>query len=142
MSEFNTHGSGKPPAHTSSVSVLIVDDSRDLVEVLRMVVNAEGDLHSVGAAFDGADMLQAIEQLRPQVAVVDLTMPGPAPLDAIREASRRFPQTRCIAYSGYDDPRTVEQARQAGAWGFVSKHGEISEIASAVRRVARGEPAF
>ncbi|MDZ4755966.1 MAG: response regulator transcription factor [Phycisphaerae bacterium] len=119
--------------------MLCVDDNADLAGALCGLIGAEADMCSVGAIHSASDLLASIEALKPDVVIVDLTMDGTPPLDAVRAATDAFPKTRTIVYSGYDDVKTVDQALDAGAWGFVSKHDELDEIIAAIRAVKRGE---
>lgn len=127
------------PQANDSIGLLIVDDNADLAEVLAMTLQEKGGLRLVGTLRSADGLLEAIEQGKPDVVLIDLGMAGRPPLEAVREASERHPETRVVVYSGYDDARTVDQAVDAGAWGFVSKHREIDAVVSVIRRVAAGE---
>ena len=76
------------------------------------------------------------------IVVLDLTMPGRTPLEALGELSRTNPGVRTIVFTGHDDPSTITAAADAGAWGLVSKMGEPGDLIKAVRRVAAGEACF
>jgi len=132
-----------PPSDGVMIKVLCVDDNRDLVEMLRAIINCESDMTALEGVYEGAGLIEAAARLRPHVAVVDLTMPGEiTPIEAIRRAIRATPDLRIVAYSGYDDQRTVNEAMEAGAWGFVSKHAEPTALVDAVRKIAGGKVAF
>lgn len=125
--------------HSPPIRLLFVDDNHDLLEIFTLTVRQESGMELVGV-LDGADrVMETVETHRPDVMLIDLTMAGKPPLDAVREAAERFPETRAIVYSGYDDPDTVDEAAQAGAWGFVSKHQDLPAVLGVVRRVAGGE---
>jgi two-component system, NarL family, invasion response regulator UvrY len=121
------------------ISVLCVDDNADLMLVLTMLIASEDDMKSVGSLGSADDLVAAVEKLKPDVVMLDLTMPGRPPLDALRELSATAPETRVIAFSGHDDRQTVGQAIDAGACGLVSKHSNPADIISAIRRAARPE---
>jgi len=72
--------------------------------------------------------------------VLDLTMPGPDPVEAIRVLAERAPSCRVIAFSGYDDPETKDEVCRAGAWGLVSKHGEPRDLLRAIRLAREASP--
>jgi len=116
--------------------VLCVDDSPDLVEMLARLVGGAPDMVSVGKLGSAERMAEEVVLRRADVVVLDLTMPGPAPLAAIGLLAELAPHCRVIAYSGYDDFETREAARVAGACELVSKHGEPADIIRAIRRVA------
>ncbi len=116
--------------------VLCIDDSPDTIEVLARLVGGTPDMVSVGTLGSTERITEEVILRRADVAVLDLTMPGFAPLEAIGLLAERAPQCRVIAFSGYDDPGTREAARRAGAWELVSKRGEPTDIIDAIRRVA------
>ncbi len=120
------------------IRVLVVDDSPELVEAIRLFVDPEPDMKVI-KTLNCADALVVTMCDGADVAVVDLTMPGVAPLEAVRQAADSCPECRAIIYSGYDDQATIDAAMDAGAWGFVSKNAEIETIVRAVRQVASGE---
>lgn len=124
------------------VGLLIVDDSRDLVEVFTLTARLEPGIRVVGSLFSADGLVERIGELSPDVALVDLTMPGKDPLEAVREAAAAHPATRCLICSGYHDPERAAAVAEAGAWGLVSKGGDIAAILDAVRRVAGGERIF
>lgn len=132
---------------SEEITVLCVEDNVDVSEILQLHINAEPDMRVVGALFDATNLADEVMRLRPAVYVVDLTMPGGNPLDAVRTVASLTERgsaagPRAIVNSGYDDPETVDAALNAGAWGFVSKHADASVLVSAIRRVARGEFVF
>jgi DNA-binding NarL/FixJ family response regulator len=121
------------------IKVLLIDDNPDLTDVLARLLATESDLSHVGTLQQAGAMGDAFDQFQPDVALVDLTMSGKPPLEAMREATQRNSPVRMIAFSGYDDIAIIDQALDAGATGFVSKHCAPDIILEAIRRVARGE---
>lgn len=124
------------------VKVLCIDDNPDLARLYRVVIDAQAGMECVGCLDDADDLLLEVERTRPHVLLIDLTMPGRDPLDAIREVTRSYPDVRAIVFSGLDDAATVARAVEAGAWGYLSKSREIADVVEAIRRVSRGEPAL
>jgi DNA-binding NarL/FixJ family response regulator len=124
---------------TRAISLLIVDDDVDVSDAIAAAAGQHDDVNVVGALLSADRLLDTIAELRPDVVLIDLTMQGFPPLEAVRQAAQRFPATRALAFSGYDDRVTIDHAFDAGAWGFVSKHAEMREIFDGVRRVSRGE---
>ncbi|HYF13437.1 MAG TPA: response regulator transcription factor [Phycisphaerales bacterium] len=125
-----------------TIRVLCVDDNTDLAEVVCAAIGAEPDMESVGTLHSANDLRREVESRQPDVVLIDLTMPGENPLAAIADAARHCPKTRAIVMSGHDDPATIDAATDSGAWGFVSKNGDMERIFHAIRAVARGETAF
>lgn len=120
--------------------VLCVDDNSEMTLVLRMMINAEPMMRCVGCLGSADQLLKRVRGLGPppDVVVLDATMHGKDPLEAMREMAAEFPAIRAIVYSGHDDPDFVKRARDAGAWGCVSKREEPDTILRAVREVAAG----
>lgn len=119
------------------IRVLCLDDNADLVEVLRLSIDSAGDMTTVACLTSADNLLSEVRRTRPDVAIVDLTMPGKPPLDAVREVAVEFPDVRTLAYSGYDDRKTTDAALEAGAWALVSKHQPIGTVLDAIRSVAQ-----
>jgi DNA-binding NarL/FixJ family response regulator len=130
------------PEQTAVIRLLLVEDSRDLTDVIALTVRHEKGIELVGVLHAADTMTDAVAEHEPDVVLIDLSMPGKPPLEAVREAARARPETRSIVYSGYDDPDVLREAEQAGAAGFVSKHKDFSEVLAVVRRVAAGETVF
>ncbi|HEX8875504.1 MAG TPA: response regulator transcription factor [Phycisphaerales bacterium] len=129
-------------ASDSRITVLCVDDSPEIVAALRALIDREADLIAVGGVHDAAQFIDVARALKPRIAVVDVSMPGETtPMQAIRRVSDEVPETRVIAYSGYDDAGTQDLVMEAGAWELVSKHAELRVLIDAVRRVASVESA-
>lgn len=119
--------------------VLIIDDNDDLSTMLTVLIGHEHDLECVGRLASADLLLESIAEHEPDILLMDLTMPGRDPLEAMSAAAARYPQCRAIVLSGYDDPDRVEAAVNSGAWGFVSKDGQLDMILKAIRAVRTGE---
>jgi len=119
------------------IRVLIAEDERAVRDALSALIRGEGDLELVGAA---ADAFQAIELARfhqPDVALVDVRMPGGG-AQAARGIRVLCPQTRITALSAYDDRSSVLEMLGAGAGGYLVKGTPAGEILQAIRSAARG----
>jgi DNA-binding NarL/FixJ family response regulator len=116
--------------------VLCVDDSTDIVVMLARMISGEADFESVGSMENADGLAGEVERCRPDVVVLDLSMPGAPPLAMIRELAARLPLCRVIAYSARDDEATVALALGAGAWECISKNKDPRDILHAIRRVA------
>jgi len=124
---------------TDRIKVLLVDDCPDMTLMFGRVVDAELDIHTVGRLSSADELIAEAVRLDPHVVVLDLTMPGRDPLEALEELRRRVPGCRTIVFSGQRNPRIIDAALRAGAWGMVSKDAEPSAILAAIRMAARGE---
>jgi two-component system response regulator NreC len=119
------------------IRVLLADDHRILREALRMVLASECDV--VGEASNGEQAVALAAQLKPQVVVMDVGMPGIGGLAAAHRISKDVPACKVLVLSQYDDEEYVLEAlTEAGAAGYVVKTDAASELLSAVRAVHSG----
>ena len=131
-------GTGPPPG---TVRVVIADDQPLMRAAMRDCVDAEPDLTVVGEAGDGATAVRLAEQLRPDVVVMDVRMPG---MDGI-EATRRItgmtggPSVRVLVMTTFDVDEHIIRGLRAGASGFLVKDSTPEELVQAVRVVAEGQ---
>ena len=121
------------------ITVLIADDQAELRAALVDLVSAEGRLELVGEAGNAEEAISLAGRQHPDVALVDVRMPGGGGLRATREIRAASPRTRVIALSAYEDRRTVLQMLGAGAVAYLVKGTDPSEIVRAIIRAARGE---
>lgn len=126
-------------ANTDTVRVLLGEDHFLVREGTRHMLAQHRDLDIVGEAGDGDEAMRLIERLRPDVAILDMRMPGLSTIDITRQARDRAPGTRVLVLSAYDDDAFVTAALEAGASGYLLKTVRASELADAVRAVRRGE---
>ena len=130
--------------HSSLVSedrikVVIADDHAVVRTGLRMLLEAQEDLHVVAEAGDVPTAMQVIRAHRPTVAVLDLNMPGGSGLEAIPALRESTPETAIVVLTMQDDPAFARQALQEGALGFVLKESADDELLEAVKLAARGD---
>lgn len=130
------------PAMPDPIRVLVVDDSADIVTLCRRLIDKEPGMRCVGTLCSAEGLEQAVGRECPHVLVLDLSMPGPDPLAAARTVARVHPKCRILAFSGHEGPEVEDEVFRAGAWGLVPKSGTHGDLIAAIRRVARGEPAF
>jgi|ERR1043165_8487009 DNA-binding NarL/FixJ family response regulator len=121
------------------IRLLCVDDSDDVGRAICRAARYEQGIEAVGSLTHCEGLADAIERLRPDVVLLDLSMPGEAPLEHIPRIAAKSPQTRVILFSGYDDEATRQRAREAGASGFISKDAELTDVFGAVRAAAAGD---
>jgi DNA-binding NarL/FixJ family response regulator len=129
-----------PRKRSGPVRVLIADDHRTFAEALRAAIRLEKGLSVVAVVHDGLAAVEAVRDRRPDVALMDVEMPGTdgiAATRAIREASSG---TRVIMLSAYQDPHLVARALDAGADGFLTKQHAVKDVIRSIRAAHRGEP--
>lgn len=121
------------------IRVLVAEDAHDYREFLEILVTHDPDLELVGAASEANEAIAMAEAHRPDVAVLDVVMPGGGGAKAAREIRRRSPATRVLGLSGYKDRSTVVDMLRSGAEGYLLKGTPPREIVEVIRRTARGE---
>lgn len=125
-------------AARSLISCVVADDHPALVQAVSALLT-ENTIQVVGQANNGVDALAAIAAKRPTVAILDLSMPPISGIEVARRASRLFPETASILYTGSAEQERLVEALDAGARGFVLKRGPLEELVRAVRMTAGGD---
>lgn len=130
-----------PPGEGTAprVRVILADDHPLLREGVERAIAAYPSLELVGVASDGRQALEEIRRLRPDVAVVDLRMPGLGGMDVVHAVSRDGLSTRVMFLSGYVDSTIAYRALAEGAMGFITKEAGGKAVCEAIAAVARGE---
>jgi two-component system response regulator NreC len=126
------------PARTHKIRVMIVDDHAILRAGLRMLVNAQADMEVVSEAPDGEKAIQGVQEARPDVTLLDLTMPRVGGMKALQEIARSCRETRVLVLTMHDDPAYLRSALAAGASGYLLKRAVDAELIAAIRAVHRG----
>jgi len=120
------------------IRVLIADDHAILRAGLTMLVNTQSDMEVVSEAVDGVTAVRAARDTKPDVALLDLTMPGVGGMEALREMARYCRATRVLVLTMHEDPAYLRSALAAGASGYLLKRAVDSELIAAIRAVDRG----
>jgi DNA-binding NarL/FixJ family response regulator len=124
----------KPP-----VRCIVADDHAATRQGVTEILSAQGDIEVVATASDGPEAVHLMQHYRPDVAVIDVLMPGKGGLDVVKEVQDSGLGTVIVIYSGYPDPEVVRACTEAGAKGFVLKSAPAEELLRAVRTVAAGD---
>ena len=125
-------------AGTGKISVLIADDHPMVRQGLRVFLELQPDIEVVGEAADGAQAARLAQELRPDVVLLDLVMPGTDGVTAIELMAQAAMESKVLIVTSFGGHRTVVPAIRAGARGYVSKEVEPSALAAAIRAVAAG----
>jgi two-component system response regulator NreC len=120
------------------IHVLLADDHETVREGLRLLINAQPDMQVTGEAADGAEAVAKAAALKPDVTVLDLTMPGMSGLTAAQRLKTAAPGTAVVALTRHDDHTYVQKLLEAGASGYVLKRSASSELLHAIRLAASG----
>lgn len=121
------------------LNVLIADDHPVYREGLARAIRERPDLELVAVCEDGRDALEQISQLGPDVAVIDVRMPGLDGLKIVAAVSRESLHTKVILLTGFEDSTAAYRALAAGAAGYVSKASDNMELCDSIVAAARGE---
>lgn len=122
-----------------SVRVLLAEDQGMMRGALALLLGMEPDLEVVAQVGSGDEVLGAALERRPDVALLDIEMPGLSGLEAAALLRDQLPACRVVMVTTFGRPGYLRRAMDAGAAGFVVKDGPVEELAEAVRRVLRGE---
>jgi DNA-binding NarL/FixJ family response regulator len=122
------------------IRVLIAEDDEGVRETLASVVRSESALELAATAEDADQAIRAAARELPDVALVDVRMPGGGAA-ATRGIKRRSPHTRVLAFSAHDDPLTVQEMVAAGADGYVVKGSPVPAIIASIRLAVSGSSA-
>jgi two-component system response regulator NreC len=121
------------------IRVVLADSHALMRRSLRLLLDGEDDVEVVGEAKDLASVVRHVEGDRPQVLLLDLSMPGGSSVEAISQLRERVPATQVVALTMEDDPVFAQRAFAAGAVGFVMTERSDAELLQATRSAARGE---
>lgn len=119
--------------------MLIAEDEHAVREALADLVSSDPDMDVVGTAKDADEAIEIAVREKPDVALVDVKMPGGGGPRAAREIRERSPQTHVVALSAYEDRRTVLEMLRAGVVGYIVKGTSAEEILYTIRRSMRGQ---
>ena len=121
------------------IKIIIADDHGVVAEGLKHVVEAQADMEVVALAVDGREAVRQARDLRPDVVLMDLSMPELNGADATRAILERDPKCRVIVLSMYSEREYVRRALKAGAAGYVVKRSAAKEVVDAIRAVHAGQ---
>ncbi|MFD5385319.1 response regulator [Streptomyces sp. NPDC127074] len=125
---------------TTTIRVLIADDQIMVRQGFTVLLNAEPDIEVVGQAVDGADAIDQVAELAPDVVLMDIRMPGVGGIEATRRLTEPAGATvKILVLTTFDLDEYVYEALRAGASGFLLKDASADELAHAVRVVAAGD---
>jgi DNA-binding NarL/FixJ family response regulator len=122
----------------TKLRIVIADDHALIREGLKRLVDSETDMEVVGEAADGAEACSQAAVLRPDILLLDLSMPVMAGAEAAHRLNADNPEVKVIGLTVHEDPGYLREVLEAGAVGYVLKRSAPAELVSAIRSVARG----
>jgi two-component system NarL family response regulator len=120
------------------IAVLVADDHAILRRGLIDIINHEADMRVVAEASDGPETVRRYDEYRPDVALIDLAMPGLCGIEAIRTIKASHPEARLIILTTYDTDEDIEQGFKAGAQGYLLKDVTSEDLVLCIREVMKG----
>jgi|SRR5581483_7346882 DNA-binding NarL/FixJ family response regulator len=124
------------------VRILIVDDHEVVRQGLRTILNARPQWEIVGEAENGREAIDLTRQLRPDVVILDITMPIMSGLEATQELEKSFPAARVLIFTMHDSKSLIKAVRKAGARGYVLKSRAARDLIHAVEALLDGNTFF
>ncbi len=120
------------------IRVYLIDDHAVLRAGVRLLINAENDMEVAGEAADGDEAVEKIGAVRPDVVILDISMPGSNGLEVLRQLQLLSPASRMLILTMHNDEGYLREALSGGASGYVLKQAADKELLSAVRVVYQG----
>jgi two-component system response regulator NreC len=121
------------------IRILIADDHAVMRAGLRLLLNGQEDMQVVDEAGDGWQTVEKAVTLKPDIVLLDITMPGLSGLEAARQIRQRAPEVKLLVLTMHDDEAYLRQFLQIGATGYIVKKAADTELVDAIRAVHRGE---
>jgi two-component system response regulator NreC len=121
------------------IRVVVADDHAIIRDGVGALLALTGDIELAGEAATGAEAIQRVKELQPNIVLMDISMPVMDGLEATRHIHRECPRTKVLVLTQYEDRDWVFRMIDAGASGFISKVAASSELASAIRSVFLGD---
>jgi DNA-binding NarL/FixJ family response regulator len=121
------------------IRILLADDHAVVRQGFKMILAAQPDMEIVGEAANGREAVELAEQLRPDVVVMDVSMPELNGIEATRRLASLIPRARVVALSMHKDSVYVREILRAGARGYLLKDSGAADLVAAIRAVASGE---
>jgi CheY-like chemotaxis protein len=125
-----------------NVRILIADDFPTILELVKNILNAYPGFEVVGEARDGQHAVALAEALKPDVIVLNVTMPMMSGFEAARRIRNRFPDCAIVILSSHKDDQFIAEARKAGAKGYIEKSTADEQLVRAIESAVKGEEFF
>ncbi len=122
----------------AKIRLLLVDDHEIVRAGIKMLFMAEKDMEIVGEVGSGEGAIAAVEELKPDVVIMDVAMPGMSGIEATQRIKKACPETAVLALTMYEDEQYFFEMLNAGASGYIPKRAAPDDLVSAIRAVSQG----
>ena len=119
--------------------IVIAEDYTIVRQGLKSLLDSFNDLQVVGEAVDGKEAIESVERLKPDLVLMDLSMPKTGGITAIKEIKKHLPETKVLALTVHKTEGHVRMALEAGADGYILKDASCAELEMAIRNIADGK---
>lgn len=124
------------------ITLLLADDHPVTRAGIRTILSQAADIQVVGEAQDGIEAMNLVAQLRPQILLLDLIMPGPRPAELEKWVRANYPETITLILTAHGRDAYLAKMMEAGVAGYITKDKSSERLIDAIRRAARGEIVF
>ena len=121
------------------IRLAMAEDHNALIDGVKLFLEYEEDIELVGFANNGKELYELVERKQPHVVVTDIRMPVINGIDATKAILTKYPKTKVIAFTMFDQDEAISQMLNAGATGYILKNSSLKELLLAIRTVYKGE---
>src|SRR5450755_5044601 len=122
----------------AKIRIMLADDHTLFRQGIRTLISAEADMEVVGEAPNGGEAVEKANEVRPDVVLMDIGMPGLSSFEATRQIRKNRPETKVLFLTMYDDEDYLVECMEVGAGGYVLKDSPATQLVSAIPDVNRG----
>jgi len=122
------------------IRIILAEDHKVVREGTRRLLESQSDFEVVGEASDGVEAVDLAKKLKPEIVIMDVSMPRLNGIEATKQIKALYPNMAILVLTGYDDDEYVFALLEAGAAGYLLKESSGEELIDAIRQVMTGEP--
>ena len=124
------------------ITVVIAEDHQALIDGVKSFFTRSRTIKIIGSAINGKELVDLVEELKPDVVITDIRMPIMNGIEATKKIKRRFNSVNVLAFTMFDDENAITQMLEAGAIGYILKNSGLNIMIKAIRTVAKGKKYF
>lgn len=124
------------------IRIVIAEDHQALIDGIKLALEFEEGIQIIGQANDGEALVELVRLKQPDVVITDIRMPKCDGISATKIIKTEFPHIQVIAFSMFDQPQAMQQMKEAGASGYITKNASLSKVVEAIRTVAQKKMFF